>query len=324
MQKLDPNSADEKFYEKYGDSFYMFSQSLSKNNTGLKPTVESVEMSQHYRDLIDRIGPEFAGVAVGDEGDGEFSQGAYFYQKTHGLAAGSTEMQRTQLSARDAWARGKIAEGWQDYNKLMSKANAQLFDAGFKSYQDKGAEDLALYKKAVLYMLTERELPNGKKNPYYNEAWEKEFNSMDKGKYDRNAAKLFELTEDPELWAKAVNPDGTIGMRSDIYTLRAYLDKRRLMQKVLMERDFEGGSADITAQSNADLKDSWDAYVMQLIEADTKFAWLHSRWFATDMGFNLDTKYEEEDQGTLLYGDESASGEQDPFDVMEAKSNGAI
>lgn len=289
MQKLDQNSADEKFYEKYGDSFYSFSQSMSKNNTGLKPTTESVKMSAYYQDLIDKVGPEYAGLIVGDEGDGEFSQGAYFYQKTHGIGAGSTSNQREQLDAREAWKKGMVARGWQQYNSIMDTVNAKLFDAGFSSYDEKGAETFKNMKKAILYLLTKREMPDGTKNGFYNEAWEEEWNSFDKGKYDRNAANLYKIVEDPMIWSKAVNPDGTVGVRSDIYTLRTYLEYRREMQKTLIERKMAGGSDDITTKKNRDLKDSWDRMTLSLLEADTRFGWVHSRYFGSDMGFNQDT-----------------------------------
>jgi hypothetical protein len=290
MQKLDPDSADEKFYEKYGDSFYMFSRSMSKNNTGVKPTVEGVQMSAYYQDLINKVGPEYAALIVGDEGDGEFSQGAYFYQKTHGAGAGSGKMQREQLDPREAWEKGETAKGWQQFNSAMTGMDAQLFKAGFSSYDDPGAEQLKLGKKAILFLLTQETMPSGQKNKFYNESWAKEWNSFDKGKYDRNASKLHEIAEDPELWAKAVNEDGSVGIRSDIYTLRSYLDFRKEMKKALLIRKQAGGSDDITTQQNADLKDSWDRTVLKLLEADTKFGWVHRRYFATDMGFDLEAE----------------------------------
>jgi hypothetical protein len=323
-QKLDPNTADEKFYEKYGDSFYQFTQSMSKNNSGLKPTAESVKMSKYYQDLIDKVGPEYAGLIVGDEGDGVYSEGAYFYQKHHSSGVGSTETQRSNMSARDAWDKTNLARGWQQYNSFMQDVNSQLFDRGLTSFDDDGAEDLKATKKGIVMMLTEQFLPDGSKNPFYNESWEKEFSSLDKGKYDRQAAKLEAVVDDPELMAKAINPDGTVGIRSDIYTLKAYLMQRKQMQKALLIRKMNGGSEDITAQTNYDLKNSWDAYTMKLIEADTKFGWIHSRYFATDMGFNLNTTYSKDEQTKMEQSDASLVGEQatgfqgqgDMFDTM--------
>ncbi len=309
-QKLDPTTADEKFYDKYGDSFYQFTQSMSKNNTGLRPTAESVKMSKYYQDLIDKVGPEYAGLIVGDEGDGVYSDGAYFYQKHHSAGVGSTDTQRSNMSAREAWDETNLARGWQQYNSMLQDVNSQLFDRGLQSFDDNGAEDLKAQKKGVVMMLTEQYLPDGSKNPFYNEAWEKEFSSLDKGKYDRQAAKLQDVVDDPEMWAKSVNPDGTVGIRSDIYTLRSYLAARKEINKALLIRKFNGGSDDPTAQSNYDLKNSWDRFTMMLIEADTKFAWLHSRYFSTDLGFNMDTVMDPDTQQRLAESDASLVGEQ--------------
>lgn len=309
MQKLDSKSADEKFYEKYGDSFYLFSRSMSQNNTGLKPTVEAVQMSAYYKDLIDKVGPEYAGLVVGDEGDGSYSNGAYYYQKSHSAGAGTDVNQRQQLSARDAWDKGMKARGWQQYNAAMNLVNAELFKAGLTSYDDPGAEGLKALKKSIVNVLTKAELEPGVKNQHYNEAWEKDFNSFDKGKYDRNAKNLYQITEDPELWAKAQNPDGSVGIRSDIYTLKAYLDNRREMQKALYVRKQDGGSDNITAGVNSDLKDSWDRFVLKLIEADTKFGWVHSRYFGSDMGFNQDTAQAEQKLATTPLGVQNANAQ---------------
>lgn len=307
LQKLDPNSADEKFYDKYGDSLYLFSQSMSKNNTGLRPTAESVKMSKHYQDLIAEVGPEMAGAVVGSEGDGVYSDGAFYYQKTHSTDPASNTPDRKNMSAREAFDESKVARGWKQYNAVMDNINSQLFERGLSSYRDSGAEDLANMRKAVIIVLTTAEL-DGEKNDDYNEAWSKEYNSFDKSKYDVNAQKWSKIVNDPEIWAKAQMPDGTVGQRSDVYSMKTYLFYRNQMLGVLAERDTKGGSADITAKSNFDLKTSWDDMVMNLMEQDTKFSWVHSRYFATDMGFNLDSRATDEKQEQLLEGDASLLG----------------
>ena len=309
LQKLDPNSADEKFYDKYGDSLYLFSQSMSKNNSGLRPTAESVKMSKHYQDLIGDLGPEWAGAVVGSEGDGVYSDGAFYYQKSHSVDPASNTPDRSNMSAREAMDAAKIDRGWKQYNSIMDMVNADLFDRGLQSYSDDGAEDLEAMRKAAITVLTSPTL-NGEPNKWYNEAWTREFGKMDKAKYDINAQKWSKIVSDPEIWAKAALPDGTVGQRSDVYSMKTYLFYRAQMQAELARRDAEGGSADITAQSNNDLKTSWDDMVMNLMEQDTKFSWVHSRYFATDMGFNLDTKADEEEQQNLLFGDASIIGEQ--------------
>lgn len=308
-QKLDPNTADEKFYDKYGDALYLFSQSMSQNNTGLRPTAESVKMGKHYQDLISKVGPEFAGAVVGSEGDGVYSDGAFFYQKTHATDPASNTPDRSNMSAREAFDAAKEARGWKQYNSIMDSVNAQLFERGLKSYDDAGAEDLKNMRKALIIVLTTAEI-DGEKNEYYNEAWAKAFNSFDKSKYNRNAQKWSTIVNDPEIWAKAQLPDGTVGQRSDVYSMKTYLFYRNQMLGALAGRKAEGGSDDITAKSNYDLKSSWDSMVMDLIEQDTKFSWVHSRYFATDMGFNLDSQAGEDEQEELLQGDASIVGQQ--------------
>jgi hypothetical protein len=312
LQKLDPNSADEKFYDKYGDSLYLFSQSMSKNNSGLRPTAEGVKMSKHYKDLIAQLGPEWAGAVVGAEGDGVYSDGAFYYQKSHSVDPASNISDRSNMSAREAMDAAKIDRGWKQYNSIMEMVNAQLFDRGLQSYSDDGAEDLEAMRKAAITVLTSPVL-DGEPNKWYNEAWTKKFNTMDKAKYDVNAKKWAQIVSDPEIWAKAQPlPDGTVGIRSEVYSMKTYLFYRAQMQAELARRDQEGGSADILALSNNDLKTSWDDMVMQLMEQDTKFTETHSRYFATDMGFNL-AQQEEEDSN------ESGFNLGDPI-VMGAES----
>lgn len=275
-------------------------------------------MSKHYQDLIAKVGPEFAGLIVGAEGDGEFSEGAYYYQKTHSTDPASLTTDRAQMSSREAWDKANLSKGWKQYNSFREEQYAELFDRGLKSFEDPGAEDLQEQMELLEQVLTKDKFPDGTANPYYNKAWEKEFNTLDKGKYDRNAVALSQVVEDPEVWSKAVSDNGTVGIRSEIYTLRTYLGYRTEMQKALILRDMEGGSDDPNAQSNADLKDSWNRLVIQLIEADTKFSSLHSRWFATDMGFSKRTLVEEgelsEESGDLTGTTPTAS----IFDALEA------
>jgi hypothetical protein len=116
---------------------------------------------------------------------------------------------------------------------------------------------------------------------------------------------------------KAKMPDGTVGQRSDIYTLRTYLEYRKGFQQALLIRKAEGGSDDPNAQSNFDLKDSWDRTVVSLIEADTKFSAIHTRFFAADMGFSQRTQEQEGDlqmnTGASLTGQQPAT----MFDVLD-------
>lgn len=324
LQSIDPNTADEKFYDKYGDSAFIFTQSLTKNNSGLQPTVNSVKMSKYYQDLISKVGPQYAGLIVGAEGDGQYSNGAYYYERTHTAAPGTTSTERSTISARDAFTASQVNAGWMQYSKMMDTINAQLFQRGLKSYDDPGAEDLKAERKGVVQMLTSQVLPTGAANPYYNEAWDAAYNSLSPTKYERTAYDLQKIVDDPEIWSKAYDQStGTVGIRSDIFTLRAYLDQRSNVQQALMQRAASGGSADINAQSNYDLKNSFATFTTALIEADTKFNELHSRYFANDMGYNEDTSISADKQAQLEAAGSSLVGSQNPQDMLDSLMEGS-
>lgn len=310
-QKLDPDSADEKFYDKYGDSFYQFTQSMSKNRTGVKPTVEGVQMSKRYQDLIEKVGPEFASAIIGDEGDGKFSNGAYYYQKTHSTDPASNTPDRGKMSAREAWNESQTAKGWQQFNSAMSGLYSQLYEGGFKSFDDPGAEVLKYTKQAIVRVLSEETLPDGTENPYYNQKWSDAYSSMDMNKYSRNVQAWRQIVDDPELWSKAVNPDGTVGIRSDIFTMKTYLYYRDQMMTALAARSASGGSADMSAKSNDDLRTSWKEMVSSLIEQDTRFQTVHSRWFSNDLGFmdDVDRSTEVQELAQQASIDNSLSGQ---------------
>jgi hypothetical protein len=324
MQKVDPVNADEAFHDKYGDSFFGFSQSMSKNNTGLRPTAEGVKMSKYYSDLINKVGPEYAGLVVGEEGDGEFSQGAYYYQKNHSTDVAGNKTDRTALGAREAYKNSKVSLGWVQYRSAMDEINAQLFDRGLASYDDAGAEDLKATRDGVVKALSTEKRIDGTDNEFYNAAWVEDFKTLDGSKYDRRAAAMRQIVDDPELWAKAYDPaTETVGVRSDMFSLKQYLIQRGNMNQVLADRKAQGGSADITANTNADLLGSFTDMTMRLVEQDTKFGRLHSMWFSTDMGYNQGTLYSPEDNAAMDTGTATQAGMYSNQDLLKETLNGA-
>lgn len=322
MQNIDPDKADQQFYDKYGDSAYVFAQSMSKNNSGLKPTVEAVKMSKYYQDLVGKVGPEWAGLIVGDEGNGKYSNGAYYYEKTHSAAPGAGVTERANMSPREALQQANLSRGWKQYQGYMNSLYGQLFSRGLQTFDDAGAEDLKSEKQSLVKTLTEQRVmdENGvmQDNQYYNKEWAKAYTSIDKGYYDRATQDMRAIVNDPEIWSKAVNPDGSVGVRSDIYTLKTYLSYRDDVKRALILRNEAGGSDDINAQENADIKGQWNALVIKLIESDTKFGDLHTRYLSRDMGFDQETVVNQAQQGALaaFQGDTSAVPEQSIFDQL--------
>ena len=291
LQQLDPQSADQKFLEKYGDSFFQFTASMSKNNSGLQATQNSVKLSQQWQDLINKVGGQYAGLVVGDPGDsGTYSKGAYYYEQNTPTSAGSTTMMRSGLSAQEAWKAMRVNQGWSDYDKVVQGLQAQLIQRGLGSFSDRGAQDLDQTRKNAVLLLTQKYNADGTLNKHYNEQFADAYATQDTNKYNQTANDLTELVNDPKMWAKAYDEKtNTVGQRSDIYTLRSYLDAREAMVQALDVRGGNGGSSDINARSNQDLRAQFEALTNRLIEADTKFQSIHTKYFANDMGYNTST-----------------------------------
>lgn len=280
MVKEDPQGGADKFRDKYGDSMWMFTAQLSKNNTSLSATANAANAEIKMQDAVDLSSPEFAGdiahILSGPYATGDWSAGAYYYQLNTPIQTGGTERQREKIGAVEAMQQAETQQGWYLYNKMMLPVQAELYRRGFKSFDDKGAEDLRAMKQAAVDVLSDPYQLDGTANPHYNENWSKQYNTLDRNKYDRFAANLEQVFGHVAPMALAQ------GGRTDLNSLVRYLQLRKSVNDDLMKRK----SQDINAKSNKDLKKFMNENTMALMEQDTRFNELHNRYFARDMGFD--------------------------------------
>jgi hypothetical protein len=276
LRRQNPLTADDEFLKRYGESYFVFAQAQSKNESGIPATMKAVELEQKYASLL-ASNPELGALVVGPEGNGPFSPEAYAYQLNHPLVPGSSEMQRTKMSADDAMAENKRRLGWSKYTAFVNGLTAQLHNRGLKSFTDKGAGDLAAQKRAFVLLFSSPVLPDGKTNPYYNDAWSRDYSSFDDLKYDRLI---------PGLQAVADSDLAKEPSRSDLRTLQLYLAARQAVTQTLAKRAAGGGSKTLAAKSNSDMAGAWQRFVDGLIESDTRFGDLHSRYLARDLGYD--------------------------------------
>lgn len=279
FRRNDPRTADDEFLSRYGESYFIFAQSQSKNDSGIPSTVRAAELSKKYADLIG-ANPELGALIVGPEGKGPFSPEAYSYQLNTPLVPGGSEMQRTKMSATDALAENQRRLGWSKYTKMVTQLTAELHSRGLRSFNDKGAEDLKQQKSNFTQLWSQPLYPDGSVNPYYNAEWSKDYSTLDPLKYDRLIPGLTDLSRS----ALADLPD-----RTDLRTLQTYLGGRQSLNQELQRRKAQGGDKTITAKSNLDLANKWALFVDNLIEGDTRFGELHSRYLARDMNYDGST-----------------------------------
>ncbi|MGW2513651.1 hypothetical protein ACWC0A_30505 [Streptomyces scopuliridis] len=278
LRRKDPLTADEEFLSRFGESYFIFAQATSKNKVGAEATKAAVELSKQYAEQLAE-NPELGALIIGPEGSGPFSPEAYTYQLTHPLVPGGSEMQRTKLSAEEAMAENERRLGWSKFTQLQNALGSQLRAAGFNSFADEGAERFAAMKSAVATLLGDPLLPDGSENPYYNEEWSKDYGTLDSKRYDRLIPSLTKIASS----GMADNPN-----RSDLRTLRQYLAGRQVIKQALLARKTAGAAGTLKAASNRDLATGWARYVDTLIETDTRFGDLHSRYLARDLGIDVD------------------------------------
>ncbi len=273
----DPQKA---FLDKYGESMWMFTTSINRSNNGMQSTRAGMKMTQGYQDLIDELEDPSLAALIGGNMDGlDFSKSAYVYQLTHETQTGSGQMQRERLAPQEIMAREQENKGWYMYNKEITKLQSQLLDAGYSSFEEKGAERFAAMRKGIIANLANPEF-QGKPNKFYNEAWSKQFMTIDRLAIDRRIADLRKIVSDPGLQSLS-----NLGIRTDIGTLNYYLTERDAFTAALDKRKASGGSGDIKAKSNEDLRIMFSQFADSLIEGDTRFGELHTRYLQRDMGY---------------------------------------
>lgn len=273
LRNQNPLTADDQFLERYGESYFIFAQEISKS-VGVQPTMNALDIAKKYGKEIEK-NPDLAALVVGPEGNGPFSPEAYQYELNNPLTPGGAEMMRTKMSATDAMKENQRRLGWAKYTAKMNTVTASLHKAGFASFADEGAEEFADQKKAWTSLYAEPLYPDGTPNPYYNAEWSKDFFTTDQRKYERLIPGLTQIANS----ALAKQPG-----RSDLRVLQQYLGGRKALVGQLNNLKKAGEAHTLAAQDNADLKNQWVSFVDGLVEADTKFGDLYHRYLARDMG----------------------------------------
>lgn len=266
LQRADPKTADQVFLAKYGEAAFAFTGALTTSRNKLPATLEAFYASDKYKDLI-ADDPDAAALIVAPYRSANFSPTVYAQQ----LAGG----ERSIADARDVMDRAQANAGWAQYDKYMNQIRASMLQSGFNSFDQKGAEEFNAMRKGLVMALTQSTLPDGTPNTMYNEQFAKNFLTIDKSKDDRMANVMSKLVTEESLMK-----DKT---RQDMQGLGIYMDNRNELQRALAARAAEGGSSDINAKSNLDLKLQFHGTVNALVESNTMFQSLHDRFLGHDM-----------------------------------------
>lgn len=262
LQKIDPENAYDLFLKKFGSDYAGFTASLNKS-MGIAATISADQQAEKFKDEIS-ADPDMAAFFVGDiYNGGPFSSSVYAKQQEQNFGA---EMARTKIPAERAIENSQISTGWTEYKAAKATLDGLLIRNGFKSYAQKGAEQLNEARQQLVAGISQA-YP----------AWGEAFNVTDRGKIP-NRIRSFEAALQDE---KLTNDP----MRRDIPVLREYLAGRRMFKDALNARGLKQLSYGVnnkpTGQA-ADIGAAWEQFKMGLINSNIMFADLYNRYLSAD------------------------------------------
>jgi hypothetical protein len=246
---------DDYILSKYGDIGYLVTAPTSRNRTGLVPTVNAVRNQREHQDLLSRMDqlnvPNLVGfIANFGATSDKFSDAAANYFRGKQVRPGGdiryTETRATEDVIRDR----EESLGWYYYSKYTAERDVLLSQYGLKDINSKAAEQLGLkdaWEKSVSSIKE------------YLPAWgeAKDFSSTDFNSTKRYIKGLIEIASNKK-WMDQYGQSNTMQAVSDYLVNRSYLVNQ------LQERKIALGEGSLSSESNSDLKEAWDNYILGL------------------------------------------------------------
>ena len=258
----------EKLFDAKYPEYVVLKQSLSSNPTGMSADMQAYKTYQANTGLWNRvtgIDPKFGQFVTNPVSRGEFNGTVYRWQSGKPIRPGMSDTIHGRQDIESFEKAANVSKGWDDYQSAKAKMDNWLAENGLTSLQDKGAEYARMTWNAWL-----------SKQESVNPDW-----FTERQKYMNNAGvrqtvtALTVITSDEKFMS--TSPD------KDMWLLVSdYLDKRDVMVQALEQRDADGGSKSLDANSNEDAAAMWAAYVEKVRGANTDFAAFYDRWLDGD------------------------------------------
>lgn len=264
LSREDPQNAEQRFLTEYGEGFFALSQALSKVYDGVPATIEGEAKRSEYEALIEAY-PEFGGVVIGSEGGGkgvQFSRAIYDKQFRESISQGDPQKRREHLALDVLVTAPEVRLGWEKWSRFSDFKTDQMQRNGWSSLNQRGAEGLRAMQEDMIEDIATA-----------HPKWYEDF-------IDSDGAKWFRKTKALKAIAETTIPG--LRDRQDIAGLREWVKIREFVEKKLAERDAQGGSKDLSAKSNLDLRFMWEGEQQKLSEGNLMFADLAARYLVND------------------------------------------
>jgi Arc/MetJ family transcription regulator len=255
--------AQTKFWQDYGDDFFEFTQSLSKNTTGSFASIGSVGNAKAHADLISElsvIDPKLIGIVTNAGQAYDFSQAAYMWQQANTISPSSSEFYRTRKDPAEAAIDNQRSLGWIKYREVMSQIDSEMQRRGLTNLQSKAASDLASMKKQMVAQLGAE-----------NTAWYDDYLDTDGSKTNKVIRGLETIVNNEKFMSQ-------YGDNPTFKSIAVYLEIRTATEAALASRE----SKSIDAKANADIKFAFESVANKLKQEDIGFGDLYDRWLSYD------------------------------------------
>ena len=264
-QEEDPETATDRFLAEFGEEYFGIVQRTTKSGNGVLSVIDSWENFQKFQPLVEAY-PEVGSLitaAAGSDKAQKFNEAVYRRQQSDTIGPGSDVKQRERVSLEDFIDGPDIKEGWEAYRAMMDIRDNELRRRGemgmSTSLQAKTNADVKAYYQASMLDLQQK-----------HSSWWTEFNIQDKLATSRKMAGLREVVGNQVLME-----------REEIQILSMYLDDREIVENELRARKDAGGSANLNAQSNADVNLYWEAIRLKYSDIE-EFKDVYNRYLNND------------------------------------------
>ena len=267
-QQYDFREAQLRFLDMYGPDFFALTGRMSQLNDGVRATVENEELYRQNQELIQAhpaIGAWVSGSIGPVDENYVFSQVVYNRQFNTPTGPGSDETRRDIKSPVEYVEDTQVSQGWIEYSAMNDMV---------RNWQD-GADGVGLsaslnanHMQRVAAMKSQVVDEISEKYP----AWRKEFDDFNSS----NQAMI-----DVYDGVSAALEYENIVVRPSTPHLLEFLSLRVTVQDMLKDRETKGGSDNITADDNADIKLFWEE-TKDDIGSRPDFSPLYDRYFDRD------------------------------------------
>jgi hypothetical protein len=256
------------FLDRYGEDFFALTARMTKLNDGVAASIESEELYLKHQDLVQahpEIGAWVTASLGGADEEFAFSQAVYRRQMNMELAPGSEQMRRERKTPLEAIADTQAELGWKKYTELQDYKRSKQEEAIALGMS--GSMNASHMRPLSTYLQQEIDALRAE-----HPAWAEQFDD-----YGRSTRRMAAIVDG----FVAGLQDEQLLMRPSTEHVIDYFELRMYVQRRLQEREQQGGSDNLGANSNEDLLLYWEQSKEQLSYLPA-FSAIYDRYFARD------------------------------------------